>query len=702
MSRATPNRTGSDGMPSARTLSFRHRCLLGAWLLAAAVLLARAVELQVVQGSEWRAEADRQHRAQGGIAAERGSILDRDGLPLAVSHEAFRIGVAPHELVDPGVAARVLAEALDLTPAEAERITRDERRWVMVPGRFPASVRESLLPVRGVYVERELRRFYPHDALIRSLLGVVIDEEGAGGIEQEFEEHLRGVPGQEIVARDSEGRPIPGATWTVSPPRSGGSVVLTLDAALQEIAYEALQQAVDTHQARGGDLIVTDPRTGEVLAMVSLRDGATTHLGGINTPYEPGSTLKPFTVATLMREGRATLSDLVDTGQGSWFVNGREIRDVSPAGIVSLGEALQVSSNIGIAKLAERLTPGQQYEALRDFGFGVPTGIQLPGEVGGTLRRPAQWSRQSSASLAMGYEISVTPIQMAMAYGALANGGVLMEPQLIRELRDADGRPVTTFEPRAVRRVIPENVAFEINRTLVGAVETGTGTQARLASFAVAGKSGTARIHGPGGYVEGAYFSSFVGFFPAEDPQLVVFVKLEQPRGGAYYGGAIAAPVTRATMEAILAARRPPLDRGALAAIARAQGAVQGRESGGVTPPTGVPGLAASGLDAVIPAAQVATVASAARAPDPVPSFVGTPDLVRGEGALAVPDLRGVAARTAARRLHGMGLTVLWEAPGPIGGTIPAAGSPVLPGDTVRLVSGAAPPGTLAAREAPQ
>lgn len=668
---------------SPRALVFRRQILLGFWLLAGVGILCRAVQLQVLQAAEWRTAAEEQHQTRGTVPAPRGAIVDRDGVGLAISHETFRVSVAPHELRDRETAAALLEDALELTGGDARAIATSDRRWVPIAGRFPPRVREVLGGVRGVYVERQLRRFYPHDDLGRGMLGAVIDargsggaelgaeERGAGGVEQEFEEHLRGQAGAEMLARDSGGRPIPGETWLVQPPKPGGSVVLSLDVALQEIASEALEGAVASTGARGGDLLVTDPHTGEVLAMVSTRDGQSTYLGGINTPYEPGSTLKPFTVATLLREGRASLVDSIDTGSGSWTTQRRTITDVSAVGKVTLARALQVSSNVGIAKAAARLSTDEQYEALRDFGFGVPTGIQLPGEVAGTLRRPSAWSAQSPASLAIGYEIAVTPIQMAMAYGALANGGRLMEPLLVRELRDGLGRTTQRFEPSAVRQVISPEIAREITRSLVDAVEDGTGTHARLASFSVAGKSGTSRAYAAtGGYEPGAYFASFVGFFPAEDPQLVVFVKLEKPQG-TYYGGSTAAPVTRATMEAILAAREPPLDRNALAAIARAQ-QIATLENDGALPASRV----SLRLDEV---ARTGSTSPTARVlPDPP---------TQTDGQLSLPDMRGLSARVAARRLHALGLRVLWESAGPIARTIPAAGSPIAPGDSIRLVS---------------
>lgn len=662
--------TAQNGTPAPweGTVALRRRILLTAWLAAAGLLLVRAAGLQIADAHEWRAEAERQHRTHGSVDAPRGAVLDRSGVPLALSHETFRVSVAPHEIRSPEEAIRLLADALELSEEQARRAVLSDRRWVPLAGRFPPSARDRLASARGIYVERELRRFYPHGTLTRGIMGAVVDGRGAGGVEETFEEHLRGVPGMEVMARDPEGRPIPGETWLAEAPRSGGEVTLTLDVDLQEIAFEALAEAVEETGARGGDLLVTDPRTGEILAMVSLRDGSANHLSALNTPYEPGSTLKPFTVATLLRLGRAGLADSVDTGEGRMEVQGRLIRDVHRGGVMSLAQVLQRSSNVGMARMVERLTPEEQYEGLRDFGFGAPTGIELPGEAAGTLRRPGEWSRQSPASLAIGYEVAVTPLQIAMAYGALANGGVLLEPRIVRDLRDERGRVVRTFGPRAVRRVLSEEVAREVTGALVGAVEEGTGTQARLATFAVAGKSGTSRAYRvAGGYEAGAYYSSFVGFFPAEDPQLVVLVRLDRPQG-AYFGGLTAAPVTRTTMEAVLAARKPPLDRRALAAVADSRERVR------------------EGFRTAMPRSEPAALFAARRDNGEVEAAAAVAG--QGEAEVVVPDLRGVAPRTAARRLHALGLAVIWEGAGDVRAVEPAPGTVLLPGDTVRLVSG--------------
>ena len=414
--------------------------------------------------------------------------------------------------------------------------------------------------------------------------------------------------------------------------------------------------------------------------MVSIRDGKASGLGVVNTPYEPGSTLKPFTVAGMLERGLASLTDLVDTGNGTWVVNKRTLHDVHGGGVMTLADALRESSNVGIAKAAQVLTPGQQYENLRDYGFGVPTGIEIPGEVGGLLRRPDRWSAQSPASLAIGYEISVTPLQMAMAYGALANGGLLMQPRLVSEVRDADGRVLERFEPQVVRRVTSDRVARAVSRVLVDVVEDGTGTAAGLGAFKVAGKTGTTRAYTADKGYAGGHFPSFVGFFPAEDPQLVVFVKLENPKG-AYYGGAVAAPVTRATMEAALAARATPLDRGQL---------LKTVESRVVMPQASPVRFASQPIDPPAPPTFAAEAVAAELGAEGAPAEGDAGGMTLSSGAAAaggvpVPDVAGLPARIAVRRLHGLGLRVKQDGPGPILGTFPSAGTRLLPGDTVLL-----------------
>ena len=664
----------------------RRRVLLACWLLSGGLIVARAAQVQVVQGPFWREQAENQHHTSVEIAAVRGSVLDRSGVELAISGETFDVSVAPRELRDVEAVTRLLVETLGLDEQVVRAATASSKPWRLLPEAHPPSVREVLEDVPGVYLKREHRRFYPQGGLARGLLGTVRGGEASGGIEQAYDHVLQGVMGQAVLATGPTGKSIPGESVVVERPREGGQVVLTLDVDVQEIGRRVLTEAIQETGARGGELVMTDPGTGDVLAMVSIQGESTNVLSAINTPYEPGSTLKPLTVAGLLQNGLASLEDVFDTESGSWTVEGRTIEDVnSEHGPMTLARALQISSSVGVAKAAQAMSPAVQYENLRDFGLGALTGIGLPGESRGKLRLPEDWSGQSPASLAIGYEISTTPLQMAMAYGVLANGGMLMKPRLVKEIRDSNGKVTDQFPPRTVRRVVSPDVAREVTDALVGVVEDGTGTRAQLGVLKVAGKSGTSRAYSDSAYQAGKYFASFVGFFPAEDPQLVVMVKLDHPQGS-FYGGSVAAPVTRATMEAVLAARDAPIDRRVF--VARAQELT--------VPPTKANG---GELPLVVRFAEVRLGENPGSTP-----MRGSNASVLSESALLgdlspadlrpedrtmarVPDVVGLPVRTAARRLHEAGLRVELDGSGVVRKMVPEAGSMVSPGDTVRVAS---------------
>lgn len=628
------------------------------WLAAGALIVMRSFQVQVLDAGEWRERAEQQHLDSEEIPAARGAILDRNGVPLVVSRERFEIAVATNEMraAQKDSLVAILRDELNVPESRVRRVERasaDDREWVVMGTRFGPTAQQRVRRFHGVHVTRMLTREMPYGDLALGLLGRELDGVWRGGIEQAFDEHLAGQPGREQKALDNAGRSIPGQTVTLREPVPGGSVTLTIDVDLQEISEDVLADAIAENDARGGDLLVLDPHTGEVLALASIQQGNTNALSAINAPYEPGSTLKPFTVVAALEEGAATLEDSVDIGMGYWRVNGRGLTDTHGSGVITFAEALQESSNVGIAKMALPLTPEEQYANLRDFGFGSPTGLPLPGETSGRLPHPDEWSGPTPQSLAIGYEISVTPLQMSLAYAALANGGRLMEPRIVRDVTTAEGER-ERFEPRVLRRVTTPEITRQVSEVLVRVVEDGTGTQAQLGPYQVAGKSGTARIAEAGRYAVGQYFASFVGYFPADDPQIVVYAKLDAPRGDQYYGGAVAAPLIRATMEAALASRESPLSRARLVRSNR----VASR------------GTAASGdlLDSRFVTAE-----------GDLPATTGATDGAR------VPDVRGLNPRSAIRRLHAAGYRVSYDRSGSVIGTEPAAGSPLQPGDTVRL-----------------
>ncbi len=638
----------------------RRRVLLATLLLSGLALLGRGFQLQVLEAEEWQDRAARQQRERVRLPAERGTIYDRNGVPLATTREVLRVAVAPQEVNDRAAVETALGRALGLDRRAVQRALDRSRPWVVLPGRYEVTARRALEPLRGVYIEGVFERFHPHRTLGLEILGrVALDGTAQGGLELEADSLLAGEDGYAIRRRDARGEPIPGPPVPVESPRPGLDLHLTLDLGLQEIAYEALRETVEAEDAAGGDLIFADPRIGDILAAVSIRRSGGSHWRGVTDPYEPGSTIKPFIMAGLLENGHATLGDTVFAEDGYYRTGRREIRDVHGYGWLTAGEVLRYSSNIGMVKLAARLPAGEQYDILRSFGFGTPTGVEYPSESGGRLSRPDAWSTYSGASLAMGYEISVTALQMTMAYGALANGGRLMAPRLIREVRSPDGTTVKRAEAWVIREAVSRNTARTVAAALADVVQEGTGRHAGLGHFTVAGKTGTARAFENGVYRSDLYTASFAGFFPVREPQLVFLVKLDR---GSDYGGSVAAPVTRSTLAAALAARATPIDRGAMA--------------------TTVPDQAPT------------TLASTPWLPPRPGPFVFRPGRVEPRATSAsahrIPDVRGRSVRDAAATLHAAGFRVRVDGSGSVRSTEPASGDTAASRAVVRLVLGGA------------
>ena len=631
-------------------LPSRFTLIAGGFGFAALAVVGRAAQLQLFQVGEYRERARTQQTLSVNLPARRGTLFDRNGVALAESQETFGVGVAPRDLDDPARAAIMLAKAVGQPRAAIAAAFRSGRVWLEWPGPFDWSDVSPLGTLRGVILKRRLQRIYARPDLAPRLVGRVdVRGRGASGLERAFDSVLTGRGGNAVMLRDARGRTYPAPSRPAAEPIDGADVVLTLDAELQEIAERALSQAVTEATASGGDVIILQPRSGEILAIASVRHGAGGAVGVIGDAYEPGSTAKIFTAAALLRAGKATPRDTVFAENGVWVNGDRTIHDEHKAGTITLEAVIRQSSNIGIAKLGARLTAIEQFEALRDFGFGTPTGIEFPGEAAGRLRLPRQWSNTSAAALAMGYELSVTPIQLASAYGAFANGGILLEPTLVREVRERNGSVRWRHPARPIRRVVSDAVADQLSHMLLGVVEEGTGRRAALGTYQMAGKTGTVRRNIGGRYVEGRYTASFVGLFPAVDPQLILLVKIDDPEGD-YFGGSRAAPVVRTILEAALATPAVTLDRSRLSRqrAPEADAAPQVR----------------------------GTVVSIAW-PMPPADSTAVP------APRAVPDVGGQSLRVAVRTLHRGGFRVRIEGWGKVTGTMPSAGAVAQPGSTV-------------------
>ncbi len=631
--------------------------LIGAGFVAAALaVVARAGYVQLYQGAYWHQRAAEQQTTLVALPAPRGGLYDRNGVALGLSQETFGVGLAPRQVRDRALVASRLAAGLGLPREEVLRMTGSDRVWYEWPGPYQWTAVSALRGVRGVYLRRRLERYYPKLDFGAHIVGRV-DATGRGGsgLERALDTLLAGRTGSAVMLRARSGRTYPSPSRPAPDPVPGADVYLTLDADLQEIAERALADAVRQARAAGGDVVILQPETGEVLALAAVRPGGG---GGIvSDAFEPGSTAKVFTAAALLRTGRARADDTVFGENGTYRLGNRTIHDVHPNATLTLADVIRVSSNIGIAKFGARLTNVELYEAFRDFGFGNPTGIDLPAEAGGRLRHPRSWTPESPASVAMGYELAVTPLQLAAAYASLANGGILLEPTLVREVRSPGGEVVSRAAPRPVRRVVSASVASQLAHMMMGVVEEGTARRAALGTYSLAGKTGTARRNVGGRYLAGHYTASFVGLFPAEDPQLVLVVNIDDPVGE-YFGGTTAAPVVRTILEAALATPAVALDRGRLT-----------RRT--------APGAADAG-------AALATMGGGATVVVAGPPGA-SPEATTPPASRPVPDVTGLGLRAAARALHRSGFAVRIDGWGRVASTSPAAGAAARPGTTVTV-----------------
>jgi cell division protein FtsI/penicillin-binding protein 2 len=648
-------------------------------LVFAAALLAQAAKLQIIEGERWTEKARALHFDSDTVPAPRGPILDASGNVLVDSHELVHLDIAPRELRDrPKVAS--LLRAARVAPGLIQRAVDPSVKWVSLPDLYVASDIAALAALTGIHAKTVMQRDFATTGGIRRIVGRVgPDGRPLDGIELAMDGVLRGDTTTERRAVDVQGRKIDSPEGWFSAPHPGASVTLTINETLQEICERALARATDSLQAEGGDIVVMNPVTGEILAMASRRSNPQAVANtAVSEPFEPGSTLKPFIAAALLERGRARTDEVIETFNGQTVIDGRLITDEHKAPQLTLSQVIQYSSNIGIVRFSERLTPREKYETLRDFGLGTPTGVPLPAESDGTLREPFRWNRTSGSSIVMGYEVTVTPLQLVAAYSAIANGGELMEAHLVKEIRSAEGELIYRAKPRAIRRVVPESTARAVRQMLLQVVESGTARRADLATYLLGGKSGTARRTEKGkGYVVGNYTASFVGLFPVDKPQYVVLVKIDSPRH-AYFGGEIAAPVTKVVLRAALAARNAALDRAQLATVER------------VRLPGSVDTLAQAGevveapQEAVEEAATPTEELRKTRGPVKVElPFVAHPKAI-DQTERAVPDVSGLTLRDAVRALHQSGFRVRLI-PQRGGATLPAAGTPLAAGSIVKL-----------------
>ena len=518
----------------------------------------RAFNLQVMQEKQWDERAERQHQKVIPLTPQRGTIFDSNGEELAVSVDVDSIYVEPRKLKDRTDAARKLAKALDLTPRAISAKLKGNSSFVWLKRQVAPAQSEQVkaMKLNGVGTIKEPRRFYPNSNLAAHLLGFTgLDPKGLEGLELKYDKMILGRGGYLVMERDALGRGIGAGTPQVQGATRGHDLYLTLDKNLQYIAERELADGLRQADAKAGTVVMLEPSTGKVLAMANFPEYNPNALfrykpyqwrnRAVCDSFEPGSTFKIFLMAAALNEAVVSTTQKIDCENGSFRVGGKEIHDHKKYQKLTPAEIIKYSSNIGSAKIGKLLERKTFHHYIEEFGFGQRTGVDLPGEAIGLVRSPEKWFEVDLAAISFGQGISVTPIQLAAATAAIANGGYLMEPYIVERVVDSQGQVTVQNQPRMVHKVIAQDVAQLVARMMeMTTEEGGTATNARVPGFRVAGKTGTAQKVDPvtGGYSSDKRVASFVGFLPVEDPRLVMLVAIDEPKKGVY-GGLLAAPV---------------------------------------------------------------------------------------------------------------------------------------------------------------
>lgn len=552
----------------------RRYILLHLLLAGFGVILFRLVSLQVLQAAELTARADRQHQKSVTMEGARGTVTDRHGKVFAMNVEVPSIFGVPTSLDSPANAARSLSPVLHIRREEIEKKLRQDRHFVWLARKVEPEQGRRLeqLSIDGIGMVMEGRRFYPKGPLLAHVLGFVgMDGVGLEGLERRYESQLHGEKRLTILQRDALGRTVFPKDLREQVPATGQALTLTIDEVIQYIAEKELEEAVDHARAKSGTIIVMEPRTGAVLAMaVSPRfdPNAVASLTAdrwrnraLTDTYEPGSTMKVVVAAAALEERVMMPGSMLFGENGRMTIANTTIHDHEKLGWMTFAQMIQKSSNIGAAKTGMLVGDQRLYRYLQAFGFGQRTDIDLPGEVSGLLKAPREWGRRSLASISMGQEVGVTPVQMITAVSAIANDGVLMKPYVVAEVRDQKGQRMKEILPQVKRRVVSPATAHTLTTIMEGVVSSGTGTKAAIPGFRVAGKTGTAQKVDPrtGTYSSALSIGSFVGFVPADAPRLTIIVVIDEPQGEAW-GGVVAAPVFRRVGEQVLTYLGVPRD----------------------------------------------------------------------------------------------------------------------------------------------
>jgi len=551
--------------------------LLGVFFLAAfGVIGAKAIHLQIYN-SPWLAKkASDQYEQSTTTSGKRGIIYDRNLRELAVSIEVTSIAAYPSQVKDAKTTAKALSKILKLEFRQIKNRLKEKKSFVWIKRQATPkeaqAVRDLGLP--GIDFITEYKRFYPNTTLAAQTLGFTgLDEDGLEGLEFYYNRHLKGADRNITVLKDALGNGF-SAGSVQAPNSSGNNLVLTIDSTIQYITESALKEAVDQYSARSAMTIVMQPETGEILAMAhyplfnpnafSNFDKTLWRNRTITDPFEPGSTMKLFSAAAALEYSGITLKDIFFCENGAYRIGKNVVHDIHRHGWLTIQQIIKYSSNIGAVKVGERVGPKKLYQMLRNFGFGEKTGIDCPGETTGSLSHYSTWSDIDTGAIAFGHGISASALQMVTAVSAIANGGILMKPLLVREITDQGGRSLIRFEPQPVRSVLSANTAGILRNIMKSVItEGGTGVNAALDGYTVGGKTATSRkLDENGKYSTEKHLASFIGFAPANNPAIAVLVVIDEPKEQ-YYGGMVAAPVFKKIAQETLNYLNVPHDSGA-------------------------------------------------------------------------------------------------------------------------------------------
>lgn len=532
----------------------------------------RLVQLQIIDYGDFVTRAAHQQQRTIELSPRRGVIYDRHGQELAMSIAVDSFFAVPSEIPDQPMTASLLGRVLNVDPHDLLAHFRGSRTFTWVARKVDAETSKRIrdLGLRGIYSQKESKRFYPNRELAAQVLGYVgLDDEGLSGIEREYDERLRGKPGEMLLSVDAKKRRFSSAEHQPVP---GENVVLTIDDKIQYIAEHELDVAMQDTHAVSGTVIVENPHTGEILALanrptfnpnrareitpVVLKNHAVSDI------FEPGSTFKIVTLSAALEEKLTRPDEVVDCQMGSIVIGGMRIRDHKPFGLLKVSEILAHSSDVGAIKIGLRLGDERLYHYIRDYGFGSQTGIELPGETRGLTKPVSRWSKVSIGAISMGQEIGISPLQLAAMVSTIANDGVWTAPRIVAATTEPHKTPqMVTFRPAQQRRVISTVTAAEMRRMMEGVILFGTGRKAQLEGYTSAGKTGTAQKVDPatGAYSHTKYVASFAGFAPVNNPAITVAVILDSAVG-LHQGGQVSAPVFQRVAQQVLAYLNVPHD----------------------------------------------------------------------------------------------------------------------------------------------